>query len=113
QRRVFPLLARPFCARLSARVARRSRRANQRCNTMKAPAVVSTHERMGQDGGEGGTLDVSPSARGGARRPRRGRFILMGVLVSLAVIAAWYVVTQRRPAPSGAVATAATVVPPV
>jgi membrane fusion protein, multidrug efflux system len=80
---------------------------------MKAPAVVSTHERMGQDGAEVGTLDVSPSARGGARRPRRGRFILMGVLASLAVIAAWYVVTQRRPAPSGAVPTAATVVPPV
>jgi membrane fusion protein, multidrug efflux system len=77
------------------------------------PAAVSTRDRMGQHGGEVGILAVSPSARSGARWPRRDRLVLVGICAGLALTATWYVLTRQRLPLSSAPATAATIVPPV
>jgi multidrug efflux system membrane fusion protein len=55
-----------------------------------------------------------PPKLAATRSPRRGGWVLAGLLISLAPIATWYVIARERPAlSSGAAATAAPAFPPV
>src|SRR5580693_9177119 len=70
-------------------------------------------DRAEPDRAEHSTQDISPAPEA-ARSPRRGRWAWAGLLICLALIAAWSVVAWEHPAvSSSAASTAAPVIPPV